>query len=497
MTQDLKPQLFDIDTKEKLDAWTGDIAAWNDWGAEHLGEDFKPIDPDLPLHPLLKGEAAMALWRAGREGWNAWVSRNPIADVYFDSQIFEAQEDSFGNPLVDFSQYKFPEGNVSFVLANFGKGEVRFNHATFGKGDVNFSHANFGEGDVNFSHANFGEGDVYFGVARFGDGYVSFNSATFGEGIVLFTSAMFGEGDVIFDYVTFGEGNVDFVYANFDEGNLRFNETTFGKGNINFRRSSFGSGKVSFDRCVFEGAAHFTSLQNVGECEVFSFEGCSFEKLFTFSNTGTMGCPLDLRRTKISHTPVVHDIKCEFATDPDPLGRWPTIAANREDSQRFRRLKELAVANRNHAKALEFHALEIQTARGHGTTFLQDLGQFLYWITSDYGRSVKRPLGWLFTVCILWAGLLWNLRQPVTSFPNDVRERIGEATPEFWTALIYSASNMLSFIPTGRTARTQSEDLLFGGFVPEYIIALNGVQTVLSVILLFLLSLGLRNMFRV
>lgn len=485
MAEDVEPQRFEIDTKEKLYAWTGDIAAWNNWGAKHLGRNFKPLDPNLPVHPILKREAAMALWQAGRDEWNRWVSRNAIADVNFDGQVLEAQKDLYGAQLIDFEKYKFPKGDVSFTHATFGEGNVSFNDTIFGDGDIGFFKAAFGKGRVSFIDATFGEGSIRF------------DGATFGEGDVNFINATFGEGNVSFDYATFGKGDVSFYSATFGEGNVSFEDATLGKGNVNFQYSSFEVGKVSLANCAFDGTARFTGLRKVDECELFSFEGCSFEKLFTFSHEGKMGCPVDLRRTKLAHTLVVADIQCDYMLERISAGPWFKIAADREDSQRFRRLKELAVANRNHAKALEFHAREIQTARGHDTTFLQDLGQFLYWATSDYGRSVKRPLGWLVTVCILWAGILWDLRQPVTSFPSVVRERIGEVTPDFWTALIYSASNMLSFIPTGRTARTQGEVLLFGGFVPEYIIALNGVQTVLSVILLFLFSLGLRNMFRV
>ncbi|MEM1195334.1 MAG: hypothetical protein AAGH57_04470 [Pseudomonadota bacterium] len=239
-----------------------------------------------------------------------------------------------------------------------------------------------------------------------------------------------------------------------------------------------------------------------------------------------MSCPLDLRHTKLAHSLVVADIHCDYARGPQsdwsarlsnwlcavphwphpergydprryfvgppPAWPWRKKAAHREDSQRFRRLKELAVANRNHAKALEFHAREIQTARGHGTTFLQDLGQVLYWATSDYGRSVKRPLGWLIAVAGVFAAIYAALRKVDGSM--GFSDALGPG-------LTFSLSQMFAFIPTGRTATEKSAGDLFGAEkiadVPYEIFAIGAVQTVLSVILLFLLSLGLRNMFRV
>ncbi|MEP6267360.1 MAG: hypothetical protein ABJ139_08500 [Paracoccaceae bacterium] len=252
---------------------------------------------------------------------------------------------------------------------------------------------------------------------------------------------------------------------------------------------------------AFDGTARFTGLRQLEDCTQFSFEGCSFAKLFTFSHDGAMGCPLDLRRTSLSHDVVVNDIHCNF--ELEPKSKWARVAkaANKEDSQRFRKLKELAVANRNHAKALEFHAQEIQTSRGYAKGWWgnagRNLAQFLYWIASKYGQSVRRPLGWLAILGFVSGQMFWILRKPPSQFSETVRERIGEATPEFSTALTYSLSNMFAFIPTGGKARAQAEDLLFGGAVTDGVIFLNAVQSVLAVMLLFLLGLALRNMFRI
>ncbi|MEL6738303.1 MAG: hypothetical protein AAFO28_05215, partial [Pseudomonadota bacterium] len=240
----------------------------------------------------------------------------------------------------------------------------------------------------------------------------------------------------------------------------------------------------------------FKNLRNVEKCAQFSFEGCSFEKLFTFSHVGKMGGPLDLRRTSLKHDVVVADICCDYKYRRSVLP-WLTTAEHPEDSQRFRKLKELAVANRNHAKALEFHALEIQTARGNGTTWWQDGLQFFYWLLSDYGRSVVRPLIGIAVTVLAFAALFWDLRKDGRSVPPEFEAQWCDIQPGLLTALTYSFSNMLAFIPTGRTAKQQGEDFLFGKTVPDEIILLAGTQTVLAVILLFLLGLGLRNTFRV
>ncbi|MEO1731047.1 MAG: pentapeptide repeat-containing protein, partial [Pseudomonadota bacterium] len=426
-----------------------------------------------------------------------------------------------GTPLIDFREFHFPDGAISFNRATFGEGYVSFDFATFGEGDVRFVKANFGEGYVSFYYAIFGKGDVRFDHANFGEGYVDFRRAIFGEGNVSFNRATFGEGYVSFEKATFGEGDV------------WFHNTVLGKekGDVDFSWASFGRGAVSFGNLAFAGTARFTELENVEQCTRFSFEGCSFDKLFTFSHEGRIGCPLDLRRTKLAHTLVVHDIHCDYAKTPQPdwtarlsnclfarplwphpfdkqkkkhlpyskpSWEWRKTATYREDSQRFRRLKELAASSHNHAKTLEFNAQEKRSRRGNEEMWLGEATlDLLYATLSNYGRSVLRPLIALGALWGLFSALFWWARVPFTEFTDKSFALVEGQTRSGLTAFNYAASNLLSFIPTGRTARTQGEDLLFGGIVPDWIVFVGGVQSLLSVILLFLLGLALRNMFRV
>ncbi len=507
MADEDEPQRFTIDTVEKLDAWTGDIDKWNAWRARSRGDSVVALDPKRAVHPVLQGDAAMALWRKGRNEWNAWVQRNPRADVEFRDQKFgAATASSTDGAHIDFSRFKFPDGDVSFQHlyydeavgeyyirgSNFGEGFVDFSNSDFGSGTVDFSHAVFGADSVDFSYACFGPGNVAFRGVNFGDDRLSFRGAIFGKGDIDFTRAEFGDGDIIFDDAVLSDGDAD------------------------FRWTSYGKGSASFANTTFAGLARFTNLRGVADTSVFSFDGCSFGRLFTFSCDGRLGGPIDLRRTSLKHDVVVQDIQCGFELEARPNWRsilksygtgmphgaepnspWIGRAMDPEDSQRFRKLKELAVGNRNHAKALEFHAQEIRSQRGHGTTKLQDFAQFLYWVASDYGRSVKRPFVWLIALWFSFAGLYWQSRTAFSEFPAKALSEVIGLTRDFGTVLGYSGSNMLAFIPTGGTARQQGIELLYGGQVPDWVLLMAGVQSILAVILLFLLGLGLRNMFRV
>ncbi len=498
MANEDEPQRFTIDTVEKLEAWTGDIDAWNAWGTEHGGDRFAPLDPEKPTHPTLTGDAAMALWGRGKKAWNAWTERNPEASIDFSSQQFGGDDYGSiyfafycfpkGSGEVDFSEAKFIAKFIEFSCSQFGGGEVTFDGATFRAEKVNFFNSRFDDTKVSFREVAFDSDEVYFFASNFSGPSTVFNNAKFGSCKIDFKDCNFDSEMTLFFGITVEAGKLNFSYSKFE-------------GRFDITSSGVGDTSVSFFEATFCDCAFFQSLDDTSNCDLFTFAGATFESSFVFSANGRIGCPLDLRRTSIAHDVVVQDIRCDYQREAqrgaNPFSTWLSRAADPEDSQRFRKLKELAVANRNHAKALEFHAQEIRTQRGHGTTKLQDLAQFLYWIASDYGRSVKRPFGWLIALWLGFAGLYWQSRTAFGDFPAKAFALVEGLTRDFGTVLGYSGSNMLAFIPTGGTARQQGIELLYGGQVPDWVLLMAGVQSILAVILLFLLGLGLRNMFRV
>lgn len=434
-----------LDTHEKFNAWEEGIDSWNQWVIDHPEEELEEVANRFKL--FLRGAAVINLWRRGVRDWNDWVARNPKAHVDFRKQRLKPNEkNQAGDPIFDFRGFIFPEGETNF----FG--------------------ADFSSGMVNFLSADFRNANVNFGSVDFGDQEAVFTSSAFGDGRVYFAEANFGSGGATFDYAIFGGCKVDFSFAK------------------------------------FLGPARFLGLRDLEACRRFSFEGARFESLLNFSVARSsagkirkMGCPVDLRRTKLAHDMVVNDIVCDYIVDASSSrSSLPPVASDREDSQRFRRLKELAVANRNHGKALEFHVQEIRFRRGHDTKlWREDLAQLLYWLSSDYGRSVKAPIGWLFFLWVSFGGLFWLARTEYAEFSDKALKAIEGLTRDGGTALGYSGSNMLAFVPTGGTARQQGIELLFGGRVPDWVLLLSGAQSILAVILLFLLGLGLRNLFRV
>ncbi|MEC8200586.1 MAG: pentapeptide repeat-containing protein, partial [Pseudomonadota bacterium] len=329
---------------------------------------------DTEERTVLKGQDAIDLWQQGADAWNAWVEKNPIADIDFSEVDFSKYADvsfarfRFPNGKKDFSETVFGDGNARFYDATFGEGDVSFYGATFVEGDVSFSAAKFGDGNVNFYRATFGKGNVRFSDTAFGNGWVSFHGATFGDGEVDFHGAAFGEGNVSFEGATFGVGAVSFIDAIFDAGSISFRGTIFGKGVITFADAILGKGSLIFDDASFKensivfrnadinGHLRLQNCRNTKTLRILSFRAMRLTG--TFILEGNFTCVPDLRSTVMAaHV----DLETSFI---DPLRykrRFPAFAFPQPaayHAAQLRRLKELAEQNCHHEAALRFFALE-------------------------------------------------------------------------------------------------------------------------------------------
>jgi len=382
-------------------------------------------------------EEAVALWIQGREVWNAWVEKNPIADIIFMNVDFNQHRN-----LETINIYHWPFANF-----NFPTGKKNFGGTTFGDGDVSFFSATFGDGDVSFLGATFGQGYVSFFSATFGKGDVSFNNATFGDGDVSFYRAKFGLGAFILDAASLGVGGYDFSDA------------------------------------TFLGRANFANLVNVKAVTLLSFRHASFEGAFTLGSKEMFSCVPDLVGTKTSHHTSLAELKCasNTATHKKIFKR----SVEEDDAERFRRLKELAEQNRDFEKALDFRVEEMRAARWHNNHgFATALVEGLFWLASDYGRSLARPLYGLIGLWLLGAAVYAK----ASTLPFTYHEII-KAMPFSW-------GQMFVYIPSSKGARTQGLMALFGEHMPNWLYFITFSQSLLTLVLLFQVGLVLRNRFK-
>jgi hypothetical protein len=210
--------------------------------------------PDVPL----QGEEAVALWKKGREAWNAWVEANPKSNVDFSGIRFSDHWRPEGppkGPPLSFARYRFPaQGNVIFDRAVFGDEGVSFEGVQFGTGVVSFKNVVFGGGPIIFEKVVFG-GPVWFCESKFlnpGD-RTSFKNARF-DRTVEFCRAEFEGREVLFTEAKFLMDSVNFSWAKFDAEHIVFNSILL-IGEATFASAIFKGERLSFRSASFAGGA--------------------------------------------------------------------------------------------------------------------------------------------------------------------------------------------------------------------------------------------------
>lgn len=370
---------------------------------------------------------ALARAREGKRAWNKWI-----------------QKPAYEGPTPDFSGYDFtddPEGPIDFSGFIFPVGTI-FSGATFGN-LTKFEGAEF-RGDARFDGATFGD-NACFDNAKI-NGAANFGEATF-------------------------EGDAKFSGARFDGIAALFNKATFG-GNANFVKATF-TNMVAFNDAQFDGAATFHSVEFGGPVYLI---GAVFKSV------------PELRFTKIATHFTLHGVRVEYAKS-DERAMWLGLswakAAHPDDVDRYRRLKELAMAAKDHEREQEFFALELKAKRHYETQGWALLLNYAYELFSGFGRSVMRPLVGLVGVWF-WFGVGHGMFAKL------------EAGAPWLDGFRLSTAVLLPFVSSARTIYGEASEALYED-APAQAWALDlavVTESALGLLFLFLLGLALRNRFR-
>ena len=453
-----------------------------------------------------------------------------------------------------FDRVRF-RGEAWFYGATF-RGDAWFNSSRF-RGDAHYEEAAFIK-KARFDKAGFCL-DAFFKSATF-SGQTKFQSSFFGgvkadfsntkfeqksnfcsrfKCYALFKSAVFA-GDADFGGADFSSGlsfaNVHFHgEANFagnyfvkrSLGDVRFTGTVF-HGYTVFNTLIF-RGLAEFDRCYFKSYAaflHTTFRQQANfiavQCEsFFTFEGCRFSEV------------PDFNQAHFTEAPRLDNVRVRRGKGDADL------------SARYRALKRLAIDAHDHAREQEYFAGELKALRGHPDRwwpnplnwFRRDEegkrlpawpGGARYWFglfyqgLSDFGRSIARPLGWLGVTAFVCAWCYLGLH---FGYVAEHRQAYGLSSLEWigrWVVSLFAgsppllscvdgsfgepwvAARLLSLAKTlpyaGVVPAEKSAEVfacLYGSSIPSCVVVIGMVQLVLSLLLLFLFLLAVRNHFRI
>ena len=465
----------------------------------------------------MANEEHLKLARQGKDAWNKWRVENSDEPADFSGADFTLPE----NKDISFAEFEF--GNhANFEGAVFGD-EANFNGARFGYG-ARFGGMAFGD-EANFNGATFGD-------------CADFKGTAFGAGARFFDAMFRDEAD--FSGAAF-EDEASFVRAVFwDE--TRFDGATFGHG-ASFNGATFGYG-ASFDGAAFVGEADFSgaafgawaSFQSMTQDQIAEWRERT-ERSYSEETKALLAVlrkdtdpegfsEIDFTRAKF-HGPVyfkgrvLRDLAifahARFAQPPDfasakgqenlslvgtqfRFGRgvflWTTDPSVVTQLRRLR-----GIAQNIHATDAErdLFILERMAERGVLWKNWWD-GDWKSWLfgwwrplaamflfsiyraSSNCGRSVVLPLGWLF-VANYGASFVYGSLVPKA--PHE----------QLWTLTLAGA---LPFGEVNKTALGKVAETLFEkGAIPPMVQALAIGQGIVNAVLVFLLALALRNHFKV
>lgn len=485
------------------------LKAWEEFFEIRVGAMLKKERDDI-LHDIKKhcGDSAKI--------------PDPWEEIDFSSTNWEIENlylsfvDFIFPTETNFSNTRFSGGTVSFKHARFyGNGRsANFANTYFSGGSVSFEQACFYGGSANFANAHFSESITQFENTRFPGGTVSFENVRFSGSITNFHNAKFSGGPTIFQNAHFLGKTTSFAHARFLKGIANFRNTKFFGKFINFGQTKFLGGDAEFQEAHFSGgSAGFGGAQFFGGNA--DFEKAQFSGGYADFQRVVFKKKALFIRVTFKYGAVFE--KTEFRCVPDFRGvdidgifnfidtKWPKIHKDDDAakialaySQLKRRMDELKL----HDWELEFHAKELDAKRRdkrkpwHKHVILCLYGRF-----SGYGLSVFRPtLSLVALIALAWPLYYVTLQSTWPPIRENDRYVIYQAYMDDHSRYL-AFRNTFPFIPKdnklaeawikSKGPLCQGNDTCLSRFS-----FLQLIHTMLSLVLIFLIGLALRNKLR-
>lgn len=355
----------------------------------------------------------------------------------FPIKIIGSKSNFMGHEELDLSNSKFLDG-CEFDNCHFNS-NINFSNTTF-KGTISFRDTIFNK-RVNFqsSRAFY---NSHFGNCEF-------------KGSALFTGTTFFKHAYFFN--TEYHSLAYFVGTKFSD-------------NTNFSNSTFHEDSF-FDDAIFKNSAIFTNV--------------TFEKVSSFQGSRFSNDVPEFNYCKFKQPPSLS--KIEIADK--------SVEINDSITERYRRLKSLAITSHDHEQELKFFSYEMRSKRITSNEPLRTkLPLWLYEFTSNFGRSILRPsCGFL---SVLFLSMIINLLLITpTQKCSDGKESYSIGAS--YTTFISSYS--FPFLFSDKDVKRAVNQCLFGKNQPPpaEVHFVGFFQSILSAIFAFLIGLGIRNRFRI
>ena len=435
-----------------------------------MAKDWLDEDPAFGLHQQIPdGEQERLKFLFDGDRWNDRVKSFEAAMEHLNDEKKQKKRSEY---VIDFSDMNFsniiPPSKYNFPsLPN--KIEKNFSKYTF-PCTVNFSNASFEDGITLFDGAVF-LGNVNFEGAFFGNGYVSFQDAIIEKGDLNFCHTNFGEGDVILRVKKFGEGEFNLFDSSVRKGDLLF-------GFEEFNAILFEATKMNIEGCLhvkgrFPCEARFKEIK-IGETATFA--DAKFKTVPDFRDT-SFGRPPEVSGMEVPR-PTLERLKNDKNNPIRKIHlRYFKCTKDKGDAEKYRKLKSMALAAYDHEKDGEFFSYEMMAKRGWETkTFWGLTFNSFYYLLSDYGQSLTRPVVGMFSSFIIFVWGYFSL----ISLSNEWWIEIGTASIGFLLSLCLFGfwlsdydfekkfTQRIKWILAGFLIYTTSYIVFFGGYLCKW-----------------------------
>lgn len=368
---------------------------------------------------------------------------------------------------------------------NFGAKSVVLNRA-------DFSNQNFQGMSLNFSGFNFGD---YADFSNSKWGYVNFEKCIFGESANFestewygdkerailffnFTHSQWGEGANFQSSKWIGDGPSAWFHSSKWHGGANFSKSEFGF--IDFRDAVF-MGDVCFSEiiCNYDFWMHSQTDESNAIHGMIDFSNATFKKSVIFNNRIFKDATKFSGAIFINKVPTFHAAKLHQNTSFDNA-QFPIPFGNNDNERAYRTLK-LAFSKFQSSREESFFFRKEMAEESKSANVINKPWYLLYKLTSNFGESIFRPMAWFL---IIWIAYAWCYG----FHDENISPCINSGCSIQWGWLNYSFLQALPF--SLESIKTFNDSIKN---VNPIIIA---TQKILSSIFLFLIGLGLRNLFK-
>jgi hypothetical protein len=274
-----------------------------------------------------------------------------------------------------------------------------------------------------------------------------------------------------------------------------FSDCIFRSG-ASFRETGFGQ-SADFTGTTFHGVADFSTAGRDAAIRAAKFARAQFHRAAQFTNREFKGITL-FREAHFDEPPEFFNVDLPHEADFEraTYGKvTPSNAIAAEPAYRTLKLKMSEL--QHHRLETAFVALELRAKRYNDPSRVACILYALYCAFSNFGQSFAYPLLWLLGVAALSGFIYFAVIDGPTLLSCGMSDQCKLDWARVGNFAVLAVFGLVPFLDFSKQiAMRQLEALTGSRDATSLVLAIESVETTLSLLFLFLLGLAVRNLFR-